>query len=124
MLKIRARKNATQHEGSQRNQKCRNVNAREPRHPGLTRLHENQPSLQGSALSHCGRDPVLDIIAGFLVPGVGLEPTHLAAADFESAASTDSAIPAQKRRIIYETSQRINSWPGLSTISITRYRKN
>ena len=30
-----------------------------------------------------------------MVPGVGLEPTHLAAADFESAASTDSAIPAR-----------------------------
>src|SRR5690606_15482915 len=29
-----------------------------------------------------------------LVPGKGLEPLHLAAADFESAASTDSAIPA------------------------------
>ena len=29
-----------------------------------------------------------------LVPGGGLEPPHLAAADFESAASTDSAIPA------------------------------
>ena len=26
---------------------------------------------------------------------MGLEPTHLAAADFESAASTDSAIPAR-----------------------------
>ncbi len=32
-----------------------------------------------------------------LVPGGGLEPPHLAAADFESAASTDSAIPAWKR---------------------------
>lgn len=30
----------------------------------------------------------------FLVPGKGLEPLHLAAADFESAASTDSATPA------------------------------
>ncbi len=29
-----------------------------------------------------------------MVPGEGLEPSHLAAADFESAASTDSAIPA------------------------------
>ena len=37
-----------------------------------------------------------------MVPGVGLEPTHLAAADFESAASTDSAIPAGKARIISE----------------------
>ncbi len=32
----------------------------------------------------------------FLVPGGGLEPPHLAAADFESAASTDSATPAGK----------------------------
>ena len=30
-----------------------------------------------------------------VVPGGGLEPPHLAAADFESAASTDSAIPAR-----------------------------
>jgi hypothetical protein len=30
----------------------------------------------------------------FFVPGVGLEPTHLAAADFESAASTDFATRA------------------------------
>ncbi len=29
-----------------------------------------------------------------MVPGGGLEPPHLAAADFESAASTNSAIPA------------------------------
>jgi hypothetical protein len=29
-----------------------------------------------------------------MVPGGGLEPPHLSAADFESAASTDSAIPA------------------------------
>lgn len=31
-----------------------------------------------------------------LVPREGLEPSHLAAADFESAASTDSAISAQE----------------------------
>ena len=37
-----------------------------------------------------------------MVPGKGLEPLHLAAADFESAASTDSAIPAGKARIIPE----------------------
>ena len=33
-----------------------------------------------------------------LVPGGGLEPPRLAVADFESAASTDSAIPAQTRQ--------------------------
>jgi hypothetical protein len=31
-----------------------------------------------------------------LVPGTRLELVHLAAADFESAASTDSAIPARE----------------------------
>lgn len=32
-----------------------------------------------------------------LVPGVGLEPTHLAAGDFESPASTDFATRARVR---------------------------
>jgi S-adenosylmethionine:tRNA ribosyltransferase-isomerase len=35
-----------------------------------------------------------------MVPGGGLEPPHLAAADFESAASTNSAIPARECSII------------------------
>ncbi len=41
------------------------------------------------------------------MPGGGLEPPHLAAADFESAASTDSAIPAGKPIIIHKNPERI-----------------
>jgi LysR family transcriptional activator of nhaA len=47
-----------------------------------------------------------------LVPRVGLEPPHLAAADFESAASTDSAIPAREAahylRTVQEPTASIN----------------
>ena len=39
----------------------------------------------------------------FLVPGKGLEPLHLAAADFESAASTDSATPAREKALSTNT---------------------
>ena len=35
-----------------------------------------------------------------LVPGEGLEPTSLAAADFKSAASANSAIPARPELIV------------------------
>jgi hypothetical protein len=43
-----------------------------------------------------------------VVPGKGLEPPRLSAADFESAASTDSATPARgEARIIPEASSRI-----------------
>ena len=38
-----------------------------------------------------------------LVPREGLEPSHLSAADFESAASTDSAISADGGGIIPES---------------------
>jgi hypothetical protein len=38
-----------------------------------------------------------------LVPGGGLEPPHLAAADFESAASTNSAIPAREAQLFMKT---------------------
>jgi hypothetical protein len=42
------------------------------------------------------RPTVPNLLILLMVPGGGLEPPHLAAADFESAASTDSAIPAQE----------------------------
>jgi hypothetical protein len=41
----------------------------------------------------------------FFVPGVGLEPTHLAAADFESAASTDFATRASGAAILHHSLQ-------------------
>ncbi len=45
-----------------------------------------------------------------MVPGGGLEPPHLVAADFESAASTDSAIPAREGRD-YRRSRRVTQAP-------------
>ncbi len=37
------------------------------------------------------------------VPGVGLEPTRIAPADFKSAASADSATPAKAKSACYDT---------------------
>jgi hypothetical protein len=48
---------------------------------------------------------------GKLVPGEGLEPSRLSAADFESAASTDSATPAGGGRIIPEAQRRSKRRP-------------
>ena len=60
------------------------------------------------------------VVRTLLVPGGGLEPPHLAAADFESAASTNSAIPARIQHVIPrvlaesgimpQSLKRINGW--------------
>lgn len=48
--------------------------------------------------------------SNLVVPGGGLEPPHLAAADFESAASTDSATSAEGPRSISDRPQSQPSW--------------
>jgi hypothetical protein len=55
---------------------------------------------------------VLAFFDCYLVPRAGLEPAHLSAADFESAASTDSAIGANRARIIPESSARFKRIPA------------
>ena len=52
-----------------------------------------------------------------MVPGKGLEPLHLAAADFESAASTDSAIPAREEGADYGSSLAATQVASMLTLT-------
>ena len=62
-------------------------------HPGMALLSLKR--LGSSLIQSASAIYVIEgIFQGKLVPGEGLEPTSLAAADFKSAASANSAIPA------------------------------
>lgn len=72
-------------------------------HASSPDAHNKKPAMSSDtrALKHLGTS-----LSNHLVPGAGIEPARLAARDFESRASTYSAIPATQASDYYRFHSR------------------